>query len=241
MAFGRGPKIVKDNLVLMLDAANPKSYPGTGTTWYDLSGNGNHFSLVNGVSFNSEGYFTTDGVNDHIKSTNTVDLSSYDYVVVDIWLKSLDDTTFQQAFEHSNNWNTNSGGFGLFIHNNGSGFVKNENHTNHKDQIARNYVVTMNENWINHVNLYAGIPDSTGRQTWTNGSSEAYDGRVDYSGNGTTSSTVSFRNDTFYMGGRGGASLFGQAGYSSFKVYGFKFSDGDVLQNYNALKGRFGL
>jgi hypothetical protein len=37
MAFNYSPKIVTDGLVLYLDAANPRSYPGTGTTWYDLS------------------------------------------------------------------------------------------------------------------------------------------------------------------------------------------------------------
>ena len=42
-----GPDIVTDGLVLNLDAANHKSYPGTGTTWYDLSRNGNNASLVN--------------------------------------------------------------------------------------------------------------------------------------------------------------------------------------------------
>lgn len=46
------PKIVTDGLVLMLDAANPKSYPGTGTVWYDLSGNNNHFDIVS-TAFNN--------------------------------------------------------------------------------------------------------------------------------------------------------------------------------------------
>ena len=60
MSLGHGPKIVRDGLVLHLDAANPKSYPGTGTTWNDLSGNSNHASLVGNASYltyNSSGYF----------------------------------------------------------------------------------------------------------------------------------------------------------------------------------------
>lgn len=44
MGFYRGPKIVTDGLVLYLDAANTKSYPGTGSTWFDLSGNGRNFT-----------------------------------------------------------------------------------------------------------------------------------------------------------------------------------------------------
>ena len=41
--------IVTDGLKLYLDASNPASYPGSGTTWYDLSGNGNNGTMVNGV------------------------------------------------------------------------------------------------------------------------------------------------------------------------------------------------
>lgn len=53
MAINQGPKIVKDGLVLCLDAANAKSYPGSGTVWRDLSGNGYDASIVGSVVFNS--------------------------------------------------------------------------------------------------------------------------------------------------------------------------------------------
>ena len=64
MAFHRGPKIVKDGLILYLDAANPKSYPGSGTTWYDLSGHGNHATLYNSPQWENT-YFHFDGTNSH--------------------------------------------------------------------------------------------------------------------------------------------------------------------------------
>jgi hypothetical protein len=57
MGFFRGPKIVTDGLILALDAASPRSYPGTGTTWYDLSGQGNNGTLVNGPTFSSANSF----------------------------------------------------------------------------------------------------------------------------------------------------------------------------------------
>jgi hypothetical protein len=47
MSVNYNPRIVTDGLVLALDAANTKSYPGSGTTWTDLSGRGNNFTLVN--------------------------------------------------------------------------------------------------------------------------------------------------------------------------------------------------
>lgn len=68
MGFYRGPHIVTDGLVLALDAANPTSYPGSGTTWRDLSGNNNSGSLVNGPTFNSVngGSIVFDGSNDYV-------------------------------------------------------------------------------------------------------------------------------------------------------------------------------
>lgn len=61
MSLGHGASVVREGLVLHLDAANVKSYPGSGTTWYDLSGNGNDLILVNNPVFNGEG-FVFDGI-----------------------------------------------------------------------------------------------------------------------------------------------------------------------------------
>ena len=47
------PNIVTNSLVLNLDAANPASYTGSGTTWTDLSDRGNNGTLVGGVTYNS--------------------------------------------------------------------------------------------------------------------------------------------------------------------------------------------
>lgn len=48
MSVKGGPDIVTDGLVFNLDAANRKSYPGSGTTWYDLSGNNNNGTITGG-------------------------------------------------------------------------------------------------------------------------------------------------------------------------------------------------
>jgi len=66
------PSIVTSGLVLYLDAANSRSYPGSGTSWFDLSGNGNNGTLTNGPTFNSGngGSIVFDGVNDYILLPN---------------------------------------------------------------------------------------------------------------------------------------------------------------------------
>jgi len=63
--------IVQDGLVLNLDAGNPASYPGSGTTWTDLSGNGKNGTLVNGVGFDSDygGSLSFDGSNDYVNTS----------------------------------------------------------------------------------------------------------------------------------------------------------------------------
>ena len=63
------PSVVRNGLIMYVDAANPRSYPGVGNTWYDLSGNNNNMTLVNGVGFSTVngGVLITDGTNDYIE------------------------------------------------------------------------------------------------------------------------------------------------------------------------------
>ena len=73
MGITYNPRIVSDGLVLCLDAGNPKSYPGSGTTWTDLSGRGNTGTLTNGPTYNSEngGSLVFDGTDDYVQFTST--------------------------------------------------------------------------------------------------------------------------------------------------------------------------
>jgi hypothetical protein len=72
MAVSSGPDIVDSGLVLALDAADRNSYPGSGTTWTDLSGRGNTGTLTNGPTYSSAngGSLVFDGTNDYV-SFNT--------------------------------------------------------------------------------------------------------------------------------------------------------------------------
>ena len=72
MSTRYNPRIVTDGLVLYLDAANTKSYPGSGTTWTDISGKSNNGTLTNGPTFDSgnKGSFVFDGSNDYVSIPN---------------------------------------------------------------------------------------------------------------------------------------------------------------------------
>ena len=74
MGISASPNIVQDGLTLMLDAADRNSYPGTGTTWYDMSGTGRNGIFTNGPSFSSVngGYISFDGTDDYVQ----VDITS---------------------------------------------------------------------------------------------------------------------------------------------------------------------
>jgi len=71
MGVSAGPDIIQDGLVLNLDASDKLSYPGSGTTWKDTSGNGNSGTLTNGPTFNSGngGAIVFDGTNDYTVNT----------------------------------------------------------------------------------------------------------------------------------------------------------------------------
>jgi|DEB0MinimDraft_6_1074348.scaffolds.fasta_scaffold53827_3 hypothetical protein len=71
MGLSHSPRIVTDGLVLCLDAANKRSYPGAGTTWTDRSASGYSGTLTNGPTFSSDGggCFVFDGSDDESNTT----------------------------------------------------------------------------------------------------------------------------------------------------------------------------
>ena len=105
MGVFAGPEVAEDGLVLCLDAGNPKSYPGTGTTWNDLSGNGNTGTLVNGVGYNSGnlGSLVFDGVDDYINAgTPSISVGK---ITVNAWMRITSGSLFQHIVDSAfNSW-----------------------------------------------------------------------------------------------------------------------------------------
>ena len=89
MAEIHGPKIVRDGLVLALDAADRNSYISGSTTWTDLSGNGNTGTLTNGPTYSSAngGSLVFDGSNDYVDIPYLLLSGSQDFTV-NIWIKA---------------------------------------------------------------------------------------------------------------------------------------------------------
>jgi hypothetical protein len=74
------PNIVKSNLLFNLDSSNAVSYPTTGTTWTDLSGNGYTGSLINGPTFNSTSKsIVFDGTDDYFQYSARTPNTEFQY------------------------------------------------------------------------------------------------------------------------------------------------------------------
>jgi hypothetical protein len=114
-------------MVLYLDAGLTDSYPGSGSTWYDLSGNGNH-GTINGAAYSSSqgGVFEFDGINDNISfsSVSNIPIGNEPYTI-SVWFKS-DEMPSDRGFvgwgefgstNQVNAWRLrNSGGLSGFRH-----------------------------------------------------------------------------------------------------------------------------
>ena len=85
-----GAPVVDSSLQLWLDAGQTTSYPGTGTTWTDLSGNNNTGTLTNGPTYSSAngGSLSFDGVDDYVDCGNAASLSFTNNLTVSIWCSS---------------------------------------------------------------------------------------------------------------------------------------------------------
>lgn len=86
MSVNYNPVTPTNGLVLCLDSRNPRSYPGSGTTWFDLSGNNNHGTLTNGPVFTSNG-FSFDGIDDHVTCGNPPLLQITQSLTVCAWVR----------------------------------------------------------------------------------------------------------------------------------------------------------
>lgn len=216
MGFHRGPNIVRDGLVLALDAASPRSYPGTGTTWYDLSGNGNNGTLTNGPTFNSDngGSIVFDRSNDYVTLPNGILTGASDFTIIQ-WVQSSGEgtgTTFANYNSGTLQFGWSSNFVFLFLGN------------------STAYAST--SNFTTDITMIAGRRSGTVTNYLKNGTIIS---------TGSSSSSIGTESTPFRIGTTtGGTEQYGGKIYTTL-VYNRALSAEEVLQNYNAQKSRFGL
>ena len=217
------PKIVTDGLVLCLDAANPKSYPGSGTNWTDLSGQGNNGTLVNGVGYSLDnlGSLTFDQSNDYVNLGN-VSLSTSS-LSVSAWIYDTDTSDSYRDFA------TKSGHFKFRIDSIGEGgnlscFV----------WIGGTPEPRISASWTKNVWTNVAF-------TWnTNGNFKLFTNGVLRSSSTTRSGTLNTSVNNFTIGSDG-TSNYWKGNISTVLVHNKTLSDSEVQQNFNATRGRYGI
>lgn len=211
--------IVTNGLILDLDASKKDSYPGTGTTWLDVSGRRTNASFQNGafqVQDGSQSYVSFDGVDDFC-STSTPDLGG-NFTIIS-WLRlnsgfgllmniisrgsGGDGTWYPAIYESKAQWYTGNGWRAST-----TTFVANR--------------------WYQVVFRLDNSTGSYRHSIFVNGQRE-YIGTDTY-----------FGGNIGYIGTIGGGRYL-NGRMSILQVYNIALSDTEVQQNYNALKGRYGL
>jgi hypothetical protein len=212
-------KIVTDGLVLCLNAADTNSYPGSGTTWYDVSGNNNHGTLTNGPTFNSSngGSFTFDAINDYVdvKSFANI-LSSTSYTKI-AWF-------YINAYYYNIISGGDSGAHAFWL----AGTNKlNAGHNGSWSTVVSTTSLALNTWYCGAVTF-----DTTnGWKLYVNGNQEA-----------TSASTTTFTGTGgIYIGSYNAASNLFNGRIATALVYNKVLSAAEILQNYNAQKSRFNL
>ena len=233
MGLAHSPRIVTDNLVLCVDAANTKSYGGSGTTWTDLSGKGNNVTLSgSGISYDSTdggGSIVFDGTNGQgTSSINVTNMNSGGSL--EIWCKITDTS----GYRHIGGWRAGTSMFYMLLLN-GTGEMEARarwSSSANTDIVTSDYGTSFWANNWNHIVFTNSDSDSKSR-FYLNGSLVS-----------TSSSTVgTFPSNTLFelMKTANLSSATAAGKLSQVRVYDDTLSDSEVTQNYNAHKGRYGI
>jgi len=219
--------IVTNGLVLHLDAGNPASYPGTGNTWFDLSGNNNNGTLFNGVGFgsNNGGGLVFGGVNDYLNlnSVSLLPVGTSDRTIV-AFVKTPTVISGKQHVLH----------YGTSIPNQAFGLVLT-NGVLSTHTWASNYGqgITMQAGVIYYL-VVSYTNSSALHKFWVNGLSQG-EGIVGVINTGTTTGAkIGARVNLSESWGPNGIIY-------NIMVYNRSLNYSEIQQNFNATRGRFGL
>jgi hypothetical protein len=240
MAIGYNPRIATDGLVLCLDAANTKSYGGSGSTWTDIIGSYN--GTIRGATHTSGagGYFTFDGINDYVDSGN-LGSGFNDYTVI-VWFYPTSVTNHENVLDCNYSTNSNTGNLGPRLEMNSSGGLtwiysdSTSNNNNYYSHSVKSSGLSANT-WHCAAITYTSTGNTS--VTYYNGSATG----LSRSSVGSPSGQYTTFNDLnvgrgFHLGG-GERYYTGRVG--AVQIYNTTLTADDISQNFNALRGRFGI
>jgi hypothetical protein len=232
MTIGYGPSIVTSGLVLALDAADRNSYPGSGTTWTDLSGNGRNFTWVSSPTFTSNGpssYFSTLGNRCTGPASNSFGITNTSGYTVFLVSK-------QNALVESSAFKFHgSAGRGIFSHCTWSDDNVYFDQGGCCGSDTRTSVASGgSQTW--NIWTFRRFTNSSTRSISKNGTTLIT--------NTATAADINLISTGADLGGSdesGGNSSAWNAQLNSFIVYNRGLSDAEIQQNFNATRSRFGI
>ena len=221
------PNIVKDGLVLNLDAGASTSYSGSGTTWNDMSGNGNNGTLTNGPTYSSAngGSIVFDGTNDGIQLAGTnLSLNAH---TISYWHYSTNFNQTGMVFEKTTN-GTHSTQYMITYNNNNFMYYRTIGLST-QDLVVQN--ASTNNKWNNLVATF----DGTNKRIYTNGvlrgTSATLTGTIVQNTTGIAAIGIIPDFVNYAFNGR----------IAITSIYNRALSAAEILQNFNALRGRYGI
>jgi len=232
------PSIVTDGLVLHLDAGDSDSYPGTGTTWTDLSGHGNNVTLSGGPTYSStnEGYLNFDGSNDYGYSPSfTADGRNY---TLEVWFKTS--TASGGCFIAANNAATGASisNYDRMMYIGTDGKLR-FGHYDGSAEITTDTVTTNDNNWHHAVGTWDGTSLKFYRDNNLVSTNSAANASIDA---GTKYWIIAGRRNSGWPSGDSSAVHYTPVDISIARIYwGKSLTSSEVTQNYNALRDRYGL
>ena len=231
---GQG-NIVTNGLILNLDAANPRSYPQpyNGTTWTDLSGNGNNGTLVNGVAYTGSngGALVFDGVNDYVDCGNNSSLNSIVTYTVSIWMNLPNVSNDYNPLFCRHNRGTISSDIEIYGGNGGITLVHNrDNGGTFSFSYAYRSPNLPSSNTPQYITITYG---SNTFNTYLNGTPRETFSFIPppRTTSGYVTDIGQFYSNPYFMTGR----------IHNYQVYNRTLSASEVLQNFNATRARFGV
>lgn len=228
-----GPDISEQGLVLALDAANIKSYFGSGTAWNDLSGNANNGTLTNGPTFDiaNGGSIVFDSTNDYVLVSSSASIPySSSSRTVNIWFYT---NTTSWVDDVNNLFFYGSGNVGNAFGIDMQAYPVMEVYT--WGGVGRDLVFSLSYAQVGWKNITVTYNGSTTISIYENGNSTQT-----LILNGSCNTT----NSNLYIGAINPSAIAG--GYYDGKIavtqlYNRALSSQEILQNYNATRSRFGL
>jgi len=224
-------QIVQSGLVLYLDAGNAASYPGSGTTWTDLSSNSKNYTLTNGPTYSSSngGIITFAGASSQ-RATSAATLfnsTTFNTYTMNLWAYPTGAGNFVQVDGQAT---VNTGYHYSAIEISAAGVIKFGQWIGSMATIATS-TKSLNA-WYNLVITYNG----TTATAYVNGVSVGSTNII-WSSPGANTFMALMAIDTTNMGT--GAYASGSLG--AFMVYNRGLTAAEVTTNFNALRGRFGV